>query len=115
MEVDQTHFKKELLPILKHIANSSFVSFDLEMSGINRHSRFGLKDGGYDNGKPSLQHLYEEIRSAAETFQVLQIGITFVEEDREKGESLSKPWRVGRLLLVSRLTRAYRFLSRVYK
>jgi poly(A)-specific ribonuclease len=91
MEIDQAHFKKELLPILKHIANSSFVSFDLEMSGIHKNSRFGPRAVGHDNGKPSLQQLYEETKTAAETFQVLQVGITFVEEDREKGESPSKP------------------------
>lgn len=86
MEVNQSSYKKYLLPILQHIANASFVSFDLEMSGIHKISRFGPKASGHDNGKPSLQQLYEEIRIAAETFQVLQIGITCVEEDREKGE-----------------------------
>ena len=87
MEVDQSHYRKYLLQILKHIANASFVSFDLEMSGIYKNTRFGPVAGGHDNGKPSLQQLYEDIRAAADTFQVLQVGITIVEEDREKGES----------------------------
>ena len=88
MEIDQSHYKKGLLPILKNIANATFISFDLEMSGIHKKSQFSPKAGGRDNGKPSLQQLYEETRIAAETFQVLQLGITVVEEDREKGESI---------------------------
>ena len=87
MEVNQSHYKEQLLPILKHIANASFVSFDLEMSGIHKNIRFGPKAGSHDNGKPSLQQLYEDTRNAADTFQVLQVGITIVEEDREKGKS----------------------------
>lgn len=82
MEVDQACYRKQLLSILKHIANASFVSFDLEMSGIYKKSH-----NNTSTQKLSLQQLYEETRTAAETFQVLQVGITCVEEDREKGKS----------------------------
>lgn len=81
MEIDGHDFRYQLLHVLKHISNATFVSFDLEMSGIN--TRRG--DRSHDVGKPTLQQQYEEMKEAAETFQVLQLGITCVEEDRDKG------------------------------
>ena len=74
-----------MLTILKHISTASFVTFDLEMSGINKRATFGTESNSRD-GKPTLQQMYEETKEAAETFQILQVGITCVEEDREKGE-----------------------------
>lgn len=116
MDIDQGSYKKNLLPVLQHIANASFVSFDLEMSGIHKNSRYGLKSSGHDNGKPNLQTLYEETRIAAETFQVLQVGITCVEEDREKGElsslcsrTVSSDWRHHGTVALN----AHIFLSRL--
>lgn len=55
------------------------------MSGISTRPRFSAGDRSHDIGKPSLQQQYEDIRGAAETFQVLQVGITCVEEDRDRG------------------------------
>lgn len=85
MEINNDQFQRQLLPLLKHIANAKFVSFDLEMSGISVRSRFGPHPQGHDNGKPTLQQLYDETRIAAEKYQVLQFGMTLMEEDREKG------------------------------
>ncbi|KAG4430903.1 hypothetical protein IFR05_013615 [Cadophora sp. M221] len=81
MEVDQAHYRRELLPILKHIANAKFITLDLEMSGISTRPKYSSGDRSHDAGKPTLQQQYDEMRSAAETFQVLQFGITCVEED----------------------------------
>jgi poly(A)-specific ribonuclease len=86
MEIDQVHFGRELLPILKHISEAAFISFDLEMSGITTRPKYSTRDRNHENGKPTLQQQYEEMKSAAETFQVLQVGITCVEEDRERGK-----------------------------
>lgn len=85
MEVNQSRFRQELLPILKHISQATFITFDLEMSGITTRPKYSSGDRTHDIGRPSLQQHYEEMKSAAETFQVLQVGITCVEEDREKG------------------------------
>lgn len=82
MEVTRDNFREQLLPILQHIANATYVTFDLEMSGINARPR----ERSRDIGKPSLQQQYDENKQAAEMFQVLQVGITCVEENREKGE-----------------------------
>lgn len=91
MEVKQQDFRLQLLPILKNIANAKFVTFDLEMSGITTRPRYGPGDRSQDVGKPSLQQQYEEMRSAAELYQIVQLGITCVEENTEKGiHSLSK-------------------------
>ena len=55
------------------------------MSGINAKPKYGGSDRSHDIGKPSLQQQYEETKIVAETFQVLQVGITCVEEDRDRG------------------------------
>ena len=86
MDVDQAQFRKKLLPILKDIAAATFVTFDLEMSGISTRSRYSSNDRSQDVGKPSLQKQYEEMKSAAETFTILQFGLTCVFEDRDKGK-----------------------------
>lgn len=86
MEINQDHFRQQLLPVLRSIAKATFVSFDLEMSGISTRPKFSAGDRSHDVGKPSLQKQYDDMRNAAETFQVLQFGITCVEEDRDKGK-----------------------------
>jgi poly(A)-specific ribonuclease len=85
MEIDHVHFRRQLLPILKHIANATFVTFDLEMSGISTRRHFGTGDRSQKIDKPTLQEIYEEMKDAASTYQVVQFGITCVEEDCEKG------------------------------
>jgi poly(A)-specific ribonuclease len=84
MDIDHYQYRKKLLEILRSIAKASFVTFDLEMSGISTRPKPG--DRTYDVGKATLQQQYDEIKSAAETFQILQMGLTCVEEDREKGK-----------------------------
>ncbi len=86
MEIDHNGFRKELRPILKNIANATFVTIDLEMSGISTRPWFSSGGRSHNVSKPTLEQQYQEMKSAAETFQVLQIGITCVEVDREKGE-----------------------------
>jgi poly(A)-specific ribonuclease len=85
MDVDQLHFRQQLLPILTHISNAKFVTFDFEMSGITAKPKHGSGDRSHDNGKRTLQQQYEEMKTVAETFQVLQVGICCVEEDFDRG------------------------------
>jgi len=77
MEVNKDEFYLALLPLLRHTANAEFVAVDLEMSGIGSNTK--------RDGKPTLQQVYEQMKSAAETYQVLQVGITFIEKDEERG------------------------------
>jgi poly(A)-specific ribonuclease len=83
MDVDLIHFWPQLLPILRTISKASFVTIDLEMSGISTRERD--RSSARSSDKPSLQQQYEETKEGAETYQVLQIGITCVEEDRKRG------------------------------
>ena len=86
MDVDCHSFKGQLPLILQAISHSRFVSFDLELSGIptkqHNRSRHVIQDEG---GQKTLQQRYKETKAAAERFQVLQLGLTCVEEDAERG------------------------------
>ena len=73
MDVDNISFDPYLLDIIEAISTSHFVSLDLEMSGIPSKPPAG-------RAKQSLSKRYEDIKSAAEKYQVLQIGITCVQE-----------------------------------
>ena len=84
MEVTDLNFRSQLLPILRAISNATFVAIDVEMSGISTR-RYGVNERSHDTGKPNLQQQYEESKEAAERYQILQLGITCVEEDRERG------------------------------
>jgi poly(A)-specific ribonuclease len=85
MEVTDLNFRSQLLPILRSISGATFVAIDVEMSGISTR-RDGVSDRSRNSGKPNLQQQYEESKEAAEKYQILQLGITCVEEDREKGK-----------------------------
>ncbi|KAG9247249.1 ribonuclease H-like domain-containing protein [Calycina marina] len=91
MEVDQHDFKGRLLDILINISNASFISFDLEMSGIDKRTQQQKADRR-NGGKPTLQEQYGEMRAAAEAFQILQFGICCVEEDHARGFYLARPY-----------------------
>jgi poly(A)-specific ribonuclease len=83
MEVEATNFWPCLLPLLKDIANAEFISIDVEMSGISTRNRNSPNDRSQEPRKPSLQEQYLETKAAAELYQVLQFGLTCVEEDHE--------------------------------
>ena len=87
MDVDQIAFPWQLPLILKAIANAHFVALDLELSGIHskplHRNKVAITGHGH---KQSLQERYEETKEAAERYQVLQVGLTVVREDKERGE-----------------------------
>jgi poly(A)-specific ribonuclease len=79
MDVSSRQFPSELVKILQLIADSHFVALDLEFSGISsRRARGG-------RSRLSLPKVYEEVKEAAKQYQVLQVGLTIVEEDIQKG------------------------------
>ncbi|KAK2879521.1 hypothetical protein FQN49_000795 [Arthroderma sp. PD_2] len=66
--------------MLQDIGDCSFVALDFEFSGIfNQKLR---PASSYTDGDLSLQKRYEEVKQAAEEYQILQVGITLVIEDR---------------------------------
>lgn len=87
MNVDCFNFKALLPSILLSISRSHFVALDLELSGIPNRMNKKPKDRALDDGgKQSLQQRYVETKSAAEKFHVLQLGLTCVEEDVQRGK-----------------------------
>lgn len=87
MEVKGENFHYHLPRLLSSIAHSHFVSLDLEFSGIStRLSKSGPAHTNDRGGKQPLQARYEEAKEAAEKYQILQIGLTCVAEDTEKGD-----------------------------
>lgn len=85
MDVTRASFHKDLPKLLSDVAESCCVALDLEFSGIfSRQDRSTQKNGSSDSGR-SLQSRYEEVKQAAEKYQVLQIGLTFINEDVKNG------------------------------
>ena len=88
MDVNAQTFHDQLPPLIAAIADAHFVAFDLEFSGIPGHQINKPRSRGNKSwGKPSLQQRYEETKKAAETYQVLQLGITCVGENRDRGNA----------------------------
>ena len=91
MDVKGINYRGQLPSILAAISKAHFVSFDLELSGIPGRQRGQPKAPGQPaTGKVTLQERYEETKRAAERYQVLQLGLTCVEEDRERGKLQSE-------------------------
>ena len=89
MDVDRSSFQPRLLALLEAIANAHFVAFDFELSGIqSKQSHTVRATDAPHEGKQSLQQRYAELKDAAEKYQILQVGITCVEEDTERGASI---------------------------
>jgi poly(A)-specific ribonuclease len=87
MDIDKSSFPSRLLDVLEAIAESHFVSFDLELSGVPVKGQTKEKPG-----KPSLQERYLETKKAAEQYQILQIGLTCVKDDVLKSAYVCKPF-----------------------
>ena len=91
MDVTGMNFQRHLPSILGAISRAHFVSIDLEFSGIAVKQKGPSRvPGQAGSGKQTLQERYEETRKAAERYQVLQLGLTCVEEDRDQGISHSQ-------------------------
>lgn len=71
MDVNRTAFWHKLPDIIETISLSKAVSIDLEMSGI-------VKKQTEERVNPTLKQKYEDAKQAAETFAILQIGLTCI-------------------------------------
>lgn len=92
MDVTGHTFQSQLFSILGAISRSHFVSFDLELSGIPSKQFKSKPTGQSEDGKQTLQQRYKEIKAAAERYHVLQLGLTCVEEDRDRGVYVARPY-----------------------
>lgn len=79
MDISHRQFSNELVKIIQLIADSHFVALDLEFSGISSRRK------GRGKSRLSLQQVYEDVREAAKQYQILQVGLTILEEDAAKG------------------------------
>lgn len=86
MDVNKISFPSRLLDVLVAISEAHFVAFDLELSGVP------VKPHGSRAGRPSLQQRYLETKRAAEQYTILQIGLTCVKEEADRGLYSLKPF-----------------------
>lgn len=80
MDVTSRTFAFHLPRILTDLSTCCFVSIDFEFSGIPK------SQGEPAKSSQTLQERYEETRSAADKYQILQIGLTICHEDTETGQ-----------------------------
>ena len=85
MDVSRRQFQWQLPRILRAMSHSHFVAIDLELSGIQSRPSYFARAAEVSKQKQTLQQRYEEIKDAAEKYQVLQIGLTCVDENLEEG------------------------------
>ncbi|KAI0180907.1 CAF1-domain-containing protein [Hypoxylon sp. FL1284] len=76
MEVNSSNFLGMLPQILQEAENARFVAIDTEMSGI----AFGSGD------LTSIPDAYSNVKDAAEDYQILQVGFTFISYVPETSE-----------------------------
>lgn len=87
MDIDRSNFWHKLPSIIECISLSDMISIDLEMSGIARKN-------AEERANPSLRQMYEDARHAAETFCILQIGLTCISWDDEGGSYVTKTFNI---------------------
>ncbi len=85
MDIPHSRFPCEVLKIIQEVADSHFIAFDLEFSGVA--GRRAAK-----SQKLTLQEYYEDIKAAAEKYQILQVGFTIVQEDLRTGCYIARPY-----------------------
>lgn len=71
MSVSQVFFWQKLVALLPEIADADYVAVDFEMTGIDARRPSPLQ-------RPTMDQLYECAKKAAETFNVLQFGLTCI-------------------------------------
>lgn len=72
--------------IIDTVSRSQAISLDLEMSGISKMTE--------ERVNPTLKQKYEDARQAAETFAVLQLGLTCITWQAETGSYQTKTFNV---------------------
>lgn len=70
MDVTADNFWEMLPNIMLIISCSDYIALDMEMTGIK------IKDSLPRGAPPTMEQVYDRVRSAASTFQAVQIGMT---------------------------------------
>jgi poly(A)-specific ribonuclease len=87
MDINKYNFYPQIIDILTAISRAHFVAVDLELSGVPSKDSLSTKVG-----KQTLQQRYLETKEAAERYQILQIGLTCVEQDVESNKYILRPY-----------------------
>lgn len=89
MDVNASNFEAHWPTLARHISRSTYVAIDLELSGIPmRNTGHGEASDCQPSKQQTLQERYQANKSAAEHYTIVQIGLTFVEEDLTRGKCL---------------------------
>lgn len=81
IDIDATNFWRLLPQVLEEIAGAEYVSFDLEMTGIR------VKNGLSDRqDKFSVEEYYAAACEVAQTFQIIEFGMSCSKYDTEKSK-----------------------------
>ena len=92
MDINQDDWPYALKDMLAALSTAHFVSIDLELSGMSTKTTRPKEESSAR--KQTLQQRYEELRLAAESYQVLQMGLTVVKEDVERGLYTLRPYNM---------------------
>jgi poly(A)-specific ribonuclease len=87
MEITSKNFWESLPEVLEAMAAATYVSIDVEMTGVYTKNIMSP-------AKPSMDMIYEQAREAAERFQIVQFGLTCISHSRS---TKSKPRRDHKL------------------
>lgn len=88
MDITKATFPQEAVKLLQDIADSHFIAFDFEFSGIAERNRDR-------SGKPSLEERYEETRVSVQEYQPLQIGLTVAKFDEANTRYVLEPYNLN--------------------
>lgn len=78
MEISSENFWESLAVVIEAIATATYVSFDLEMTGIYTKTSMAF-------AKLAINMVYEKAKEAAERFQIVQFGLTCISYDKKAG------------------------------
>ena len=92
MDIDKDEWPYALKDMLAALSTAHFVSIDLELSGMS--TKTAKQKEETSARRHTLKERYEELRLAAEEYQVLQMGLTIVTEDVERGVYTLRPYNM---------------------
>ncbi|RAH49938.1 CAF1 family ribonuclease [Aspergillus brunneoviolaceus CBS 621.78] len=88
MDITAQNFGLTLPMLLDELSTCCFVALDFEFSGIAKSL-----DGGTSR-RSTLQERYEEVKTSADHFQILQVGLTICHEDPKEGIYTLRPYNL---------------------
>lgn len=88
MDIRKDQFGAEAVRLLQDIADSHFIAFDFEFSGIAERNRDRA-------AKATVAERYAETRASVQEYQPLQIGLTIVKLDQETDRYVLEPYNLN--------------------